>query len=370
MSDVERESLAAARVSLIEAGRAASRWLKENVRWKQLGRTAVALMPLVVDYCHTRNSVTPLSNLILVSLCIGAARVGYGLPGMLLHALVILAAFGALLFAQHTPLLFAVLTTLFATSAVLLGRFRESWRTFGSFSLIPSVYLAMEFFEENRGLHLWSIFCQVARCSAVGLVFLSFLSWMWWKADRRTDNFFTSFGTPDPPNPRWQVMTLSVFIAEILVTTLIVVTHLPNAQWMVWSVVSVVTGDSSSARRKLKTRIFAAFIGVALGLLAGLVVPQAAEGVSLLTVAIALSLVAFRPYPIEFGSRCFFVALAGSMGGTFHYSELVGLERVTNVLIGGTLGLGTLLVVETLHNVCSDEWTVRWKSSRALQKEE
>jgi uncharacterized membrane protein YccC len=232
------------------------------------------------------------------------------------------------------------------------------------------MYLAMEFFEENRGLHLWSIFGQVACCSAIGLVFLFFLSWMWWKADRRTDNFFPSFGAPEPPNPQWVVITLSVFIAETLATTLIVVTHLPNAQWMVWSVVSVVTGDSRSARRKLKIRIFAGFIGVALGLLAGLVVPQTTEGVGLLTMAIALSLAAFRSYPIEFGSRCFFVALAGYMGGTLRYSELVGLERVANVLIGGTLGLGTLLVVKALRNMRSDEWAVRSKSSHALQKEE
>jgi hypothetical protein len=103
MSDVEREFIAAARASLIEAGRAASRWPKENVRWKQLGRTAVALMPLAVDFYLTRNSAMLLSILILASLCIGAARIGYGLPGLMLHALVILAAFGVLLFAQHIP---------------------------------------------------------------------------------------------------------------------------------------------------------------------------------------------------------------------------------------------------------------------------
>jgi hypothetical protein len=370
MRDVDRQSIAAAHASLIEAARAAPQWLKANVRWGPLGRTAITLTPLVVDYCLTRNPAALQSSLILVSLCIGAARVGYGLPGLLLHALVILAAFGALLLAQHIPLLFAALTTLLATAAVLLGRFSESWRTFGSFSLIPSVYLAMEFFEQTHGLHLWTTFGQVARCSAIGLVFLCFLSWTWWIADRRADNFFTSFGTPERPNPQWQVMTLSVCIAEVLATTLIAVTQLPNAQWMVWSVVSVVTGDSSSASRKLKSRILGGLIGVALGLLAGFVVPHVAAGVRLLTVAIALSLVAFRPYPIEFGSRCFFVALAASMGGSVRHSELIGLERVTNVLLGGALGLGMLLVVEALRNMCSEEWSVRSNSSRTLQKRE
>lgn len=353
MNNVERGFVASAR--------AAPQWLKDSIRWQRLGRTALALAPLLADYGFTHNPVALASNLILVSLCIGAARVGYGLPGLLLHLLVILGAFCALLFAQQVPVLFAALTTLFATAAVLLGRFRENWRAFGSFSLIPSVYLAMELFGQSHGLHPWATFFEVVRCSTLGFGFLAFLSWLWWTTDRRAGSFFASFGTPEPPNPRWHVMTLSVFIAEVLATTLITAIPLPNAQWVVWSVVSVVTGDSVSARRKLKLRALGGLVGVPLGLLAGFVVPHVAVGESLLAVAGVLTLVGFRQYLTEFGLRCFFIALAGSIVSSTHYPELIGLERIANVVLGGVVGLGVLLAVEAFRNRRGDE-------ARALAK--
>ncbi|MCX4159673.1 MULTISPECIES: hypothetical protein [Paraburkholderia] len=148
---------------LVERGRTALIWLRANVLWRQLGRTVLALAQLVVYYYFTGDPIALQSNLILVSLYIGAAHINYGLPGVLLHAFVILVAFGTLLFAQHPCVLFAVLATLLATSAVLLGQFRENWRTFSSFYLIPSVYMAMDLFEQNHGMYLWSVLNQVVR---------------------------------------------------------------------------------------------------------------------------------------------------------------------------------------------------------------
>jgi len=358
MGDVYRKRAASARASLIKAACATREWLNDNIRWKPLGRIALAMLPLVVNYCITRDPAVLQSNLILASLYIGAARVGYGLPGLFVHTLVILVAFGVLLFSQHVPMLFAGVATLFATLAVLLGRFRESWRTFGSFSLIPSVYLAMELFDESHGLRLWQTYEEVVRCAVIGAAFLSLFSLMWWIVDQRTDNFLTSFGVAEPPNSQWRVMTLSVLLAEVLATSLIALAHLPNGQWLVWSVVSVVTGDSISARKKLKSRVLGALIGVALGLIVGLAVPPFAAGAGIFSVAAALSLVAFRIYPIEFGARCFFVALAAAMSGSAHYSEVIGLERIGNVLLGSVLGFCALFVVEALRNMRSGELPV------------
>src|SRR5262249_17287857 len=124
---------------------------------------------------------------------------------------------------------------------------------------------------------------------------------------------------------------------------LVEVLDLKQGQWVIWSAASVVVGDLSASTGKLKLRAIGAFVGVPLGLLAGISLPQSRIGYSLAVLAATLTLISFSRYVVGFGLGCFFIALAaGFAGGASGVAE----ERVANVIIGGVFGLIAVALTE------------------------
>ena len=66
---------------------------------------------------------------------------------------------------------------------------------------------------------------------------------------------------------------------------------------------------------KFKQRATGAFVGVPLGFLVGVALPQSRIGYALAVVAATLTLISFSSYIVGFGLRCFFIALAASFAG-------------------------------------------------------
>jgi uncharacterized membrane protein YccC len=87
---------------------------------------------------------------------------------------------------------------------------------------------------------------------------------------------------------------------------------------------------------KLKLWAAGAFIGVPLGFLVGIALPESRAGYSFAVLGATLTLIAFSRYAVGFGARCFFIALAASFAGG---ANGIAEERVANVIIGGVFGL-------------------------------
>jgi uncharacterized membrane protein YccC len=141
----------------------------------------------------------------------------------------------------------------------------------------------------------------------------------------------------------WLLSASATTIAVFAAATVVEIFNLAEGQWMIWSAASVVVGDLASSTHKLKLRALGAFVGVPLGLLTGHWLPASRDGYSFALLGATLTLVAFNRYVIGFGARCFFIAIAAAFtGGASGIAE----ERVTNVLIGGVLGIIAVVLSE------------------------
>src|SRR5581483_6449300 len=132
---------------------------------------------------------------------------------------------------------------------------------------------------------------------------------------------------------------LAVFVAAALVEVL----NLKQGQWVIWSAASVVVGDLTAVTGKLKLRDIGAFIGVPLGFLVGMALPESRAGYSFAVLGATLTLIAFSRYAVGFGTRCFFIALAASFAGG---ASGIAEERVANVIVGGVFGLIAVALME------------------------
>jgi uncharacterized membrane protein YccC len=141
----------------------------------------------------------------------------------------------------------------------------------------------------------------------------------------------------------WGQILMAVCPAVSLAAALVEWCQLDYGQWVIWSAVSVVTGDIVTARKKLYQRGVGALIGVSLGVLLGYALPHNMLMYDLLTVAAMLTLVSFSHYMLGFGTRCAFIVSALIVLGQ---APDMAAERVFNVLLGGVIGL---LFVFLLH---------------------
>ncbi|MGP2704828.1 FUSC family protein, partial [Serratia marcescens] len=129
---------------------------------------------------------------------------------------------------------------------------------------------------------------------------------------------------------------LAVIFAVGLSAALVEWRQLDYGQWVIWSAVSVITGDMATTRNKLRQRASGALMGVPAGILLGYLIPHSDMGYELLTVATMLTLVSFHRCALGFGVRCACIACALIIAGK---APEIAAERAFNVLLGGGIGL-------------------------------
>jgi uncharacterized membrane protein YccC len=151
----------------------------------------------------------------------------------------------------------------------------------------------------------------------------------------------TDLGVPQ----RWREAVLTATVAVALAATLVEWRHLGNGQWTIWSAASVVTGNYGTARIKLGNRAAGALIGVPAGIGIGELLPHGVFAFDFVVLTSFLTIVAFRSYVLGFGMRCMLVASAIMIAGQ---TAAVAAERVSNVILGGLIGLLCVLVFHAI----------------------
>ncbi len=290
-----------------------------------------------------------------LALCLLIPAYKLGLPPLatLLHALATLLACGMLYAAAASPVVFVAATAATAIGTIFLTRFGARLRTLGSFFFIPALYLACEFREApDGGAELLDLvlLSPLALAATIGAEQLRRrLSGRTpatpppVSALRRAVTGGAGFGEAEA---RWVTHALAVFLGVAVAATLAEVFDMADRQWVIWSAVSVVTGDQHEAWGKLKVRGIGVAVGAPLGLLVGLALPQTALVYGLAVAAILMTLIAVPRYPLAFTLRSFFIGLAAvAAGGTAAIAE----SRVENVILGGIIGVLALLLVSVLR---------------------
>jgi uncharacterized membrane protein YccC len=110
----------------------------------------------------------------------------------------------------------------------------------------------------------------------------------------------------------------------------------------------------STALAKWKDRALGAAVGVPVGMLVGLLMPHESSLAPILTIVIALTLVAFNHYVVGFGVRCALQAIAIIVAG---HTVLAADVRLINVIAGGSVGL---VFTVGVHHFC------QWQAKKSM----
>nr|WP_157327432.1 FUSC family protein [Bradyrhizobium cajani] len=312
--------------------------ISREIKTGELLRALIVVGPMVAAYFISREAALLNLGLVAVSLLIPALRLHLAPKVIAWHYLAILVTFGALFLASPIKALFVGLTALAGFVAVAVTRHGEDFRTLGNWVFIPAVYLACEVREGVSPSEALRHAGVIVASSPIALALVC--SVQIYDQRRRGRDAATSFGAPAA---QWFLPASATAMAVFAAAALVEIFDLAQGQWVMWSAASVVVGDLAASTGKLKQRAIGAFVGVPLGFLAGIALPQSRVGYALAVLAATLTLMSFSRYVVGFGLRCFFIALAASFAGG---ASGIAEERIVNVLIGGTFGLVAVALTE------------------------
>jgi hypothetical protein len=287
-----------------------------------------------------------------VCLLIPAYKLGLPPLATLLHALATVAACALLFAAAGQPVVFIVVTAVIAIATIWVTRYGARLRTLGSFFFIPALYLACELRELPDGaqeLGRLALLSPIAVAAVIGIAIAR--RWIAGEppnasTERSLEASLLRGVRRGDAEGRWVTHAIAVFVAVLAAAALVEVLRMSEPQWVIWSSVSVVTGDRREAIGKLGVRTMGVVLGAPVGLAAGWLLPQTQLVYSLALIALLMTLVAIPRYPLAFTLRCFFIGLAAVAAGG---SAAIAESRVENVILGGVIGVLALLVVATLH---------------------
>jgi hypothetical protein len=317
-----------------------------------VARSVMVLAPIVLLALISGKSIWLSTAIVTISSFIAMERSGLAPLGVVLHGLAISVGYIALLASQATPSLFVACCALLAVAPIRLPGQDERLRSAGSFTFIPSLYLACETEEWSmRGtpLHRGVHFLPMMLVALVPVLVLSAMEHL---KDRVAD---TSYRQHFGRMLRWEMENGAQPYAEAMITVILAVAvaaatvvwrHLDHGQWVIWSAASVITGDLASGRKKMWDRLAGATIGVPAGIGAGLLLPHGHFAYGLVSLAGILTLVALRPYVFAFGTRCAFVSLALVLTGE---TALTAAERASHVFLGGLIGIALTIGVRIVE---------------------
>ncbi len=224
---------------------------------------------------------------------------------------------------------------------MVLAGWGAKLRSLGNFTFIPSLYLACEMADAGRDRAIAHGLAFVPSM-AIALLPTLVLAIVRHSGARQSTPWHPRrlLRLLDPVNHGMKESNVESMIAvglAVAVAAAIIETwQVSYGQWVVWSAASVVTGELSGARAKLRDRVTGALMGVPSGTGIGLLLPHDGFVYEAATLATMLTLVAFRTYRVAFAVRCACIAIAMVAAGA---SAGIAAERVTNVLAGGLLGI-------------------------------
>lgn len=309
---------------------------------RALGRGLLALVPVLVAALASGRPEWLAAAVVPVAMLIALDRSQLAPLGVFAHAIAISAGFVVLTTSLASPAFFVIATALLGMGSVLVTAGGNALRALGSFTFIPSLYLACESADvvTRQALFVRSVevlpFLLIAALPI--LLVASIEHFRTRDADRPALAHFARWTRLSSSCERsaYVERMLTVSIAVAFAAVLVEWRHIDHGQWMIWSAASVVTGDVVTARKKFRSRIIGAVVGVSFGIVVGLAIPHTSYMRALDVFVSMLTLVCIRPYTFAVGARCACAAIAFVLAGQ---PWMFGGERLLNVAIGSAIGL-------------------------------
>ncbi|RUL79796.1 FUSC family protein [Dyella choica] len=318
--------------------------LAGEIKGRGLVKALLALLPFGVLSISTADPIWAEVSLLTISTLIARERLALVPLGVLLHGVTVIAGIYLLLFAQAMPMLFIAACMLLAAGFIRITAEGKKFRSLGTWTFVPMLILASELgstasAEGPFRQALTSLPCLLtALAPSLAVAALEHRRASIDTSSLRWFSRLDDFGPKAPYGETMAAMVTGVGLAAALVEYV----PLHYGQWAIWGVASVVTGTVDTARTKLRQRTVGVIAGVPLGIALGqFVVPASRISVVVALLVTFLTLMAFQRYPVAYFFRCLFVALTVFLATR---STVDALERITHVLLGGAIGMASVIV--------------------------
>ncbi|MGQ3888305.1 FUSC family protein [Legionella sp. CNM-1927-20] len=328
------------------------KWLKNEIRGHLLFRGILVLIPFAYLFSVTKNYSWLQVSVVSMSSLIVKEKLQLTTLGVLLHGLSVIILFNLLFLTQFQPVLFIAICTLSAVTIIWITTYGDQLRTLGNWTFIPAIILSIELASEIK-YSFWNEIQSIFPFLIISLLptlVMSFYDQIralkkgyHWQAFQLS--YLSDFGKMESNLEAMLAMGLGIIIASSIVEYL----PMQNGHWMIWGVASVITGNRETSPKKFKQRVMGVLLGVPLSILfAQYIIPSTPFNLTLITLCLLLTLVAFRRYIIAYTLRCFFVAIAAIL---ITHSKTIAFERLSHVIEGGLIGLAAVFLLRFLLKV-------------------
>lgn len=264
----------------------------------------------------------------------------WGLLPLMGHWAFILFGFALLYFTQSTAWLFAFLCACLGAVCMGLSALGQNLRSLGAWIFLPSLYLACELYDTTHSRIQMNAFIETASklpIALIGPMVIIVYRSLKDKKVKVTEHFLfgyskKAFGNTDD---YYRCTIVGALIAIFITSLGIKLLNLDHGQWVIWSSVSVITGEVMSMHRKFMHRTYGAIIGLVLGIIITTFLPQVTLVQYLIAVLIPITL-GIKNYLVAFSCRCMLITIAV---GSFSHSEITAGLRVFDIVVGGLVGL-------------------------------
>ncbi|MCY9856162.1 FUSC family protein [Vibrio mediterranei] len=244
---------------------------------------------------------------------------------------------------QDSLIAYSLFSSLVCAYYLNLTRYGSNLKIYASFIIVPAFYLSTEM---NRlgvpETEIASTYMTHLPLSILPSIIISLLT--------KTSNNKMNFGGI---YIEYNNSTISVFASVLICTLFSYYFNWQHSEWILWSAVSVCTGELSSMRAKVKHRLLGATVGITLGMIISFYTPNS-DVLRYMSVALIPLTIPLKNYLFAFSTRCTLTVL--SVGMISQIDE-VAMYKVLSIYVGGFIGylIGTYVIKVNLVDGNTDK---------------
>lgn len=310
---------------------------------EELALVVLCTLPSFSMYLYTGSSLFAVMGLVASCSFIVYYAIRCDTLNLLLHITQIFVLSIVLYECRANTLVFALMSATVCACYIGFSGGSKGLRVYGTFIIVPSLYIANELYRiEASGLEygLESYIKWFPFLAMPAVIFATALNYLDRRPLWRFDKFWQHGASREQVAEAW-VTGMAAFFAVGLTIVIAKYSGIEHYEWIIWSAVSVCTGELISMKKKVQHRVLGSVLAVVIaGLLAHYGVQY--DVIAILAVLLIPATITLNHYFFAFTLRSFLTVFAAS-------SIDFSVEKLTAVIVGCFIGFVLAFLMMRIH---------------------
>lgn len=318
---------------------------------EELVLVLLCTFPSFVMYLLTGSSLFAVMGLVPSCSFIVFYAIRCDVFNLLLHIIQIFILSVLLYESRDNTIAFALCTALMCAFYIGFTAGDKGLRVYGTFVIVPSLYIANELYRiETSGLEygLNSYINLFPLLALPAVIFALALSYLACKPIIRFDKLWRHGASKEQITKSWVTATAAFFAVGL---TILVAKYnaIDHYEWIIWSAVSVCTGELISMRKKVKHRVMGSVLAI---IIASVLAYNGIkyDFVAIISVLLIPATITLSDYFFAFTLRSFLTVFAAS-------SIDFSIEKLSAVVLGCFIGFVLAFLMMGIHQ--------RWRAFKS-----